>query len=125
MVEIAKALATNARILVMDEPTAALDDAEARACSISCARLRGEGVTIIYISHRMPEIPAVADRVTVLKDGRKVVTAPTAEMPTERLVRAMVGRDLADFFPPRRAASGSAGARGARRRQRSVRTGST
>ena len=58
-------------------------------------------MTIVYISHRMSEIQAVADRVTVLKDGRTVITAPLAEAPTGRLVRAMVGRDLAEFYPPR------------------------
>ncbi len=74
MAEIAKALATEPRILVMDEPTAALDDAEAARLLDLVRRLRGEGVAIIYVSHRMPEIAAVSDRVTVLKDGRKVVT---------------------------------------------------
>ncbi len=100
MAEIAKALASEPRILVMDEPTAALDDAEAARLLDLVRRLRAEGVAIIYVSHRMPEIAAISDRVTVLKDGRKVVTADTATMPTERLVRAMVGRDLADYFPP-------------------------
>ena len=99
MAEIAKALAGEPRILVMDEPTAALDDAEALALLDLVRRLRGEGVAIVYISHRLPEIAAVSDRVTVLKDGRRIVTAPTPAMPTERLVRAMVGRDLADYFP--------------------------
>ena len=102
MVEIAKALATDPRILVMDEPTAALDDTEASRLLDLVRRLRAEGVAIIYVSHRMPEIAAISDRVTVLKDGRKVVTDRTAAMPTDRLVRAMVGRDLADSF--RRAA---------------------
>jgi ribose transport system ATP-binding protein len=101
MAEIAKALASEPRILVMDEPTAALDDAEAARLLDLVRRLRGEGVAIVYISHRMPEIAAVSDRVTVLKDGRRIVTAPTADMPAEALVRAMVGRDLAHYFPPR------------------------
>jgi ribose transport system ATP-binding protein len=101
VVEIAKALAIDARILVMDEPTAALERTEAVRLLELVRRLSAEGVSILYVSHRMPEIQAIADRVTVLKDGRTVVTAPIAEAPTARLVRAMVGRDLADFYPPR------------------------
>ena len=103
MVEIAKALAVDARILVMDEPTAALERTEASRLLDLVKRLSAEGVALIYVSHRMPEIQAVADRVTVLKDGRTVMTAPIGEAPTSRLVRAMVGRDLADFYPPRAA----------------------
>ena len=101
IVEIAKAFAIEARVLVMDEPTAALDRDDATRLLGLVKRLGSEGVSIIYISHRMPEIQAVADRVTVLKDGRTVMTAPLAEAPTGRLVRAMVGRELSDFYPPR------------------------
>ncbi len=100
-VEIAKALAVEARILVMDEPTAALDDAEARRLLDLVRRLRAQGVAVIYISHRMPEIAAVADRVSVLKDGRLMATDTIAAMPVGRIVRLMVGRDLSDFYPPR------------------------
>ncbi len=85
----------------MDEPTAALDRVDADRLLDLVRKLSAEGVAIVYISHRMSEIQAVADRVTVLKDGRTVMTAPLAEAPTSRLVRAMVGRDLADFYPPR------------------------
>ncbi len=101
IVEIAKAFAIEARILVMDEPTAALDRADASRLLDLVRRLSSEGVSIVYISHRMPEIQAVADRVTVLKDGRAVMTVPLAEAPTSRLIHAMVGRDLAEFYPPR------------------------
>ena len=101
IVEIAKALAIDARILVMDEPTAALDRADASLLLDLVRRLSAQGVSIVYISHRMPEIQAVAHRVTVLKDGRAVMTAPLAEAPTSRLIHAMVGRDLAEFYPPR------------------------
>ena len=100
-VEIAKALAIDARILVMDEPTAALDRVDATRLLDLVRKLSAEGVTIVYISHRMSEIQEVADRVTVLKDGRTVMTAPLADAPTGRLVRAMVGRDLGDFYPAR------------------------
>jgi ribose transport system ATP-binding protein len=101
IVEIAKALAVDARILVMDEPTAALDRLDATRLLDLVRKLSAEEVSIVYISHRMPEIQAVADRVTVLKDGKTVMTAPLAEAPTSRLVRAMVGHDLSDFYPPR------------------------
>jgi ribose transport system ATP-binding protein len=100
IVEIAKAFAIDARILVMDEPTAALDRDDASRLLDLVNRLSSEGVSIVYISHRMPEIQAVADRVTVLKDGRTVMTAPLAEASTGQLVRAMVGRELSDFYPP-------------------------
>ncbi len=100
-VEIAKALAPGPRIMVMDEPTAALDDAEARHLLDLVRRLRADGVAVIYISHRMAEVQRVADRVTVLKDGRHVATGRLEEMPTDRIVRLMVGRELADFYPPR------------------------
>jgi ABC-type sugar transport system ATPase subunit len=105
IVEIAKALAIEARILVMDEPTAALDQADALRLLELVRQLSVQGVTIVYISHRMPEVQAVATRVTVLKDGRSVMTAPLAQAPTGRIVRAMVGRDLADFYPERPAYS--------------------
>ncbi len=104
IVEIAKALAVEARILVMDEPTAALDDVDASRLLELVRRLSGEGVSIIYVSHRMPEIQAVSHRVTVLKDGRSALTAAIGDAPVGRLVRAMVGRDLADFYPARAAA---------------------
>lgn len=106
MVEIAKSLTTNPRILVMDEPTAALDDTEASRLLDLVRRLRRDDVAVVYVSHRLPEIAAIADRVTVLKDGRKVLTDSAAAMPTRRLVRSMVGRDLEEFFPPRGAAAG-------------------
>lgn len=108
VVEIAKALATGPRILVMDEPTAALDDTEASRLLDLVRRLRSDGVAVVYVSHRMPEIAAISDRVTVLKDGRKVLTDRTDAMPIDRLVRSMVGRDLAEFFPPRGASRGDA-----------------
>lgn len=101
IVEIAKALAVEARILVMDEPTAALDDREAERLMALIRQLRAEGVAIVYISHRMPEVFALADMVTVLKDGRHVTTAPSDELTPDEVVRLMVGRALSDYFPPR------------------------
>ncbi|MFD9899193.1 sugar ABC transporter ATP-binding protein [Mesorhizobium sp. NPDC059025] len=105
LVEIAKALLAEARVLVMDEPTAALDERDARALLALVRRLKIHGVAIVYISHRMPEIMAVADWVTVMKDGRKVWTRPREQTEISDIVKAMVGRDLGDFYPPPPAAA--------------------
>ncbi|MDX0018742.1 ATP-binding cassette domain-containing protein [Sinorhizobium meliloti] len=100
LVEIAKAITTDARILILDEPTAALDDAEAQALFAVIAELKRSGVAMLYISHRMAEIKAIADVVTVIKDGRQVATMAVAETSIDNLVRLMVGRDVGTFFPP-------------------------
>lgn len=100
LVEIAKALLLDARVLVMDEPTAALDERDAQALLQLVRGLRSEGVAIVYISHRMPEIMAVADRITVLKDGRRIWTKSREDADIGSIVKAMVGRDLKDFYPP-------------------------
>jgi ribose transport system ATP-binding protein len=92
LVEIAKALSLEARILIMDEPTSALSAAECEILFKVVRQLAKAGVAIIYISHRIDEVMAIADRVTVLRDGRHVVTAPIAELGREAIIRAMVGR---------------------------------
>jgi len=94
LVEIAKALEKNAEILVLDEPTAALPDADARRLLGLLGELRRRGVAAIYISHRLDEVFAVADRITVLRDGRSVGAARRAEMTPERVISLMVGREL-------------------------------
>ncbi len=101
MVEIAKALALDARILVMDEPTASLDERDAQSLFAIIRALRDQGVAILYISHRMPEIFALADRITVLKDGRHVATAAREALTPDAVVRLMVGRAIQDYYPPR------------------------
>ncbi len=101
MVEIAKALSFDARLLVMDEPTAALATQEVDALLSLVRSLKAQGITVIYISHRFPEIYAIADRVTVLKDGALVGTRPIGEVGVQELVRMMVGRDLSDYYPER------------------------
>jgi rhamnose transport system ATP-binding protein len=99
MVEIAKALGAEARILIMDEPTASLTDREAAHLLDVIGRLREQGAGIIYISHRLEEILAIADRVTVLRDGESVGTAARAGVDRAGLIRLMVGRELSSVFP--------------------------
>jgi ribose transport system ATP-binding protein len=105
MVEIARALAGDPRVLVLDEPTASLSDRETARLFDLLRDLRGSGLGIVYISHRLSEIFGIADRVTVLRDGRLVSTAAVAGLDRRQLIRWMVGRDLADEFPPRTAAA--------------------
>jgi ribose transport system ATP-binding protein len=102
-VEIAKALSLDARILVMDEPTAALAAHEVERLFDRVRRLRERGLAVLYISHRLREVFDLAQRVTVLKDGRRVTTTPTDEVRPPDLVRMMVGRELDQYFPARAA----------------------
>jgi rhamnose transport system ATP-binding protein len=106
LVEIAKALGAAARVLVMDEPTASLPDAEARALHRAVGDLKARGAGVVYISHRLEELPGLADRVTVLRDGRSVATRAMADVSRDELIRLMVGREVADGFPKRDAAPG-------------------
>ena len=96
LVEIASALARPCRLLILDEPTAALTDPETDLLFEQIHRLKSEGVGIIYISHRMDEIRRIADRVSVLRDGRVVRTAAVLEVTTEEIVRLMVGRETVE-----------------------------
>jgi ribose transport system ATP-binding protein len=98
-VEIAKALTLNARLLVFDEPTAALGAEETERLFEQIGRLKSEGVSFIYISHRLDEIARIADRVVVLRDGQLVATHDTAQVPVKTLVEEMVGRPLDRMFP--------------------------
>ena len=104
LVEIARAVAFESRLIIMDEPTAPLSDHDAEALFRSIRLLRARGVGLIYISHRLKEIFEISDRVTVLRDGRHVLTQPTSEVAHEELVRAMIGAELND-----RLRSGAAG----------------
>lgn len=99
LVEIAKSLSLNARIIIMDEPTSALSDAEVEYLFQVIRNLRARQVGVIYISHRLDEIFSIADRITVLRDGKVVGTAPTAEMSRRKLISMMVGRDLEVLYP--------------------------
>ena len=99
MVEIAKALSYRSRVLIMDEPTAALNDAEINELFAIIARLKAEGVGIVYISHKMDELKRIADRVTIMRDGEYIGTVPAAETPVEKIIAMMVGRALSDERP--------------------------
>jgi len=101
MVEIARALIADSRVLILDEPTAPLSPLEAQQLFNVLRRLRAEGKAIVYISHRLEEILAIADRVTVLKDGELVGSWPVSGLTTDDLVRRMVGRPIEDLFPER------------------------
>ena len=100
MVEIAKALGRKARVLIMDEPTAVLTAQEALILLDLVTQLRDEGTAILYTSHKLDEVAHIADRITVLRDGRKVLEAP-AGITADAMAEAMVGRELADLYPPK------------------------
>ncbi|HEX9493360.1 MAG TPA: ATP-binding cassette domain-containing protein, partial [Thermoanaerobaculia bacterium] len=99
LIEIAKALSRNARILVLDEPTAALTDSEAEVLFGILQRLREGGAGIIYISHKLGEVFRLSDRITVLRDGKSVSTDATKALDTRRVIARMVGREVTDIFP--------------------------
>jgi rhamnose transport system ATP-binding protein len=100
LVEVAKALAVDARVLIMDEPTAALSQREVNRLFDVVAALRRRRVAMMFVSHRMDEIYRVADRIAVLRDGRLVAATPVDRMPWDRAVQLMVGRPLSDLYPP-------------------------
>ncbi|MCQ5202342.1 ATP-binding cassette domain-containing protein [Mordavella massiliensis] len=101
MVEIAKAIQQNAKILIMDEPSAPLTSAEVESMFEVVERLRKEGVSIIYISHRLEEIYRLSDRIVVLRDGEYIKTLITKESHVQELIKLMVGRELTQTYPPR------------------------
>jgi ribose transport system ATP-binding protein len=99
MVEIARALSLNTEVLIMDEPTAALTDTEIGALFDIIRQLRAHGVGIVHISHRLEELKLIADRVTVMRDGRYVDTVRTDEAPIDRIITMMVGRTIYEATP--------------------------
>ncbi|WP_438490836.1 sugar ABC transporter ATP-binding protein [Paenibacillus sp. IHBB 3054] len=101
MIEIAKALMTHAKVIVMDEPTAALTEREIQKLFEVIASLKKEGVSIVYISHRMEEIFTICDRITVMRDGKTIDTQAIPDTDFDDVVRKMVGRQLTDRFPQR------------------------
>ncbi|MFD5128561.1 sugar ABC transporter ATP-binding protein [Streptomyces olindensis] len=101
VVEIVKALALDARLLIMDEPTAALADHEVDQLYALVRRLQEQGIGVLYVSHRLKEVFDLSSRITVLKDGRAVATLDTADTSADQLVRHMVGRELSSYYPGR------------------------
>ena len=99
MVEIAKALSFNAKILVMDEPTAALTDAEIEELFTIIRQLRDKGVGVVHISHRLEELKLISDRVTVMRDGKYVSTLKTNEAKIDQIISLMVGRTIYESAP--------------------------
>ena len=99
LIEIAKALTLNARVLILDEPTAALGGDETQKLFEQIGRLKADGVGIVYISHRLEEIKQIADRIVVMRDGEKVQEFDSADVPVRTIVEAMVGRSLDRMFP--------------------------
>ena len=108
LVEIVKALAKDSTILLLDEPTAALTEAEVERLLGIVARLRERGITCVYISHKLDEVFAIADRITVLRDGEGVCTLAIATTGKDEVIRHMVGREIVDFYPRRAGATGAA-----------------
>ena len=101
LVEIARALARNARLLIMDEPTATLTPGETERLFALMAGLKAAGVTIIYISHKLDEVERTTDEVVVMRDGLLVAREATASVTRRQMANLMVGRELADLFPPK------------------------
>ncbi|WP_394927150.1 galactose/methyl galactoside ABC transporter ATP-binding protein MglA [uncultured Robinsoniella sp.] len=101
MVEIAKAVSYNAKILVLDEPTSSLTQEEVDHLFRIINRLRDQGCAIVYISHKMEEILEISDEVTIMRDGQWVDTKSAAELTTDKIIKLMVGRDLTNRFPPK------------------------
>jgi len=99
LIEIAKALSTNARILIMDEPTSSLSEQEAKKLFDVVRQLRSCGVSILYISHRLREVEDLADRVVVLRDGKLSGQLSRQENSRQNLIRLMIGRDVSRFLP--------------------------
>lgn len=107
MIEIAKSLMTNAEVIIMDEPTAALTEREIEVLFKIIRTLTAKDVAIVYISHRMEEIFKISDRVTVMRDGISVATSITKETNNDEVVRQMVGRDLEDYYPEKHSEIGA------------------
>jgi ribose transport system ATP-binding protein len=102
MVEIAKAITRDVRVLLMDEPTDVLTGRETEVLFKLIRRLTGQGVTVVYISHKLEEVKEISDRVSVLRDGKLITTQPTPELTQDEMANLMVGRELSDMYPAKR-----------------------
>ena len=101
MVEIAKAVSYNARVIVLDEPTSSLNDKEVEHLFDIIEQLKAEGCAIIYISHKMEEIMRISDDITVMRDGKLIATQKASELTLDKIIKLMVGRELTERFPPK------------------------
>jgi ribose transport system ATP-binding protein len=101
MVEIAKAISRDARVLIMDEPTAVLTSAETDIFFEQVRRLKSKGVAIVFISHKLDEVMALSDRITVLRDGQLIATVETGDLTPDAIAEMMVGRELSNLYPPK------------------------
>lgn len=108
LLEILKAISKDSRVLILDEPTAALSEHETQVLLATVKDLRARGLSLVYISHRLDEVFAIADRITVLRDGTTVATAAVKETDKAAVIRHMVGRDIKDLFPRRAGTPGPA-----------------
>ena len=98
-IEIAKAISTKANVIVMDEPTAALSSKEVERLFTVARNLRDQGCAVVFVSHRLDEVFALCDRITIMRDGSTVSTALASELDESQVIRAMVGRDVSELFP--------------------------
>jgi ABC-type sugar transport system ATPase subunit len=103
MVEIAKEVSYNSRIIVMDEPTSSITESEAENLFAIPRKLKGMGIAVIYISHKLEELLALADLITILRDGHVIKTEKPENLTRDDLIRLMVGREINDIFPPKNA----------------------
>jgi ribose transport system ATP-binding protein len=103
LIELARVLLEHPRVLILDEPNSALNDRETRRLFAILRELAGLGITVLYVSHRLEEVFEIADRVTVMRDGREILTRETKDLTIPQVVEAMVGKKQEDLFPPRRA----------------------
>ncbi len=108
IVEIVKAVSVDARVLILDEPTSSLDDRESRRLFELLDRLRNDGTGIIFVSHKLNEVFRIADRITVFRDGEQIMTARAGTTTQDEVIRAMVGREISQVFPPKASGKGRA-----------------
>ena len=101
LIEIAKAVSNNARVIIMDEPTSSLTETEVEYLFGIIRDLKEKGIAIIYISHKMDEILRISDSVSIMRDGRMIGTWPTEELTVDTIISRMVGRELSEYFPPK------------------------
>ena len=109
MTEILRILMLDAKVVIMDEPTAALTERETATLFNMMRKMKARGVAIVYISHRMEEVFSECDTITVMRDGHTIITKPTSDISVDEVVRHMVGRSIDEFYPARTTTPGDVG----------------